>query len=296
MEKTVQTATTVTAGGLDAAAGVLSAAKVAAASQMLGRIGSLEVRLARDEAEISAAQEIRYRVFHEELGAKSSDIQAVDRRDADRFDAVCDHILVFDHALEGPEHKRIVGTYRMLDQEGAALAGGFYSEDEFDLQSLIRRHPGKRFLELGRSCVLPKYRSKRTIEVLWQGIWAYVLQRDIDVMAGCASFHGTVPAAHAEALSFLAHSFRADPEFDVRALPHRYSAMDLVPCEAINAKTAFLRMPPLIKGYLRLGARIGDGCVIDSEFETVDVFITLPVKEIRQRYINYYSGDSGLAA
>jgi putative hemolysin len=72
--------------------------------------------------------------------------------------------------------------------------------------------------------------------------------------------------------------------------------MDLVPCEAINAKTAFLRMPPLIKGYLRLGARIGDGCVIDREFETVDVFITLPVKEIRQRYINYYSGDSGLAA
>jgi putative hemolysin len=296
MEKTVQTATTVTAGVRDATAGVLSAVKVAAAGQMLGRIGSLEVRLARDEAEVSAAQEIRYRVFHEELGAKSSDIQAVDRRDADRFDAVCDHILVFDHALEGPEHKRIVGTYRMLDQEGAALAGGFYSEDEFDLQSLIRRHPGKRFLELGRSCVLPKYRSKRTIEVLWQGIWAYVLQRDIDVMAGCASFHGTVPAAHAEALSFLAHSFRADPEFDVRALPHRYSAMDLVPCEAINAKTAFLRMPPLIKGYLRLGARIGDGCVIDSEFETVDVFITLPVKEIRQRYINYYSGDSGLAA
>jgi putative hemolysin len=274
----------------------LSAAKVAPAGDTLGRIGSLEVRLARDDAEVSAAQEIRYRVFHEELGAKSSDHQAVDRRDADRFDAVCEHVLVFDHALDGPEHKRIVGTYRMLDQEGAALAGAFYSEDEFDLQALIRRHPEKRFLELGRSCVLPNYRSKRTIEVLWQGIWAYVLQRDIDVMAGCASFHGTVPAAHAEALSFLAHNFRAGPEYDVRALPDRYSAMDLVPCEAINAKVAFLRMPPLIKGYLRLGARIGDGCVIDHDFETVDVFITLPVKEIRQRYINYYSGDSGLAA
>lgn len=280
----------------DATAGLLSAAKVGSAARVLGRIGSLEVRLACDEAEVSAAQEIRYRVFHEELGAKSSAVQAVDRRDADRFDAVCDHILVFDHALGGPEHKRIVGTYRMLDQEGAALAGGFYSEDEFDLQSLIGRHPGKRFLELGRSCVLPQYRSKRTIEVLWQGIWAHVLQRDIDVMAGCASFHGTVPAAHAEALSFLAHNFRAEPDFDVRALPDRHSAMDLVPCEAINAKAAFLRMPPLIKGYLRLGARIGDGCVVDHDFETVDVFITLPVKEIRQRYINYYSGDSGLAA
>ena len=123
--------------------------------------------------------------------------------------------------------------------------------------------------------MLPKYRSKRTIEALWQGIWAHVLQHDIDVMAGCASFHGTVPAAHAEALSFLTQNFRADPEFDVSALPG---------------------MPPLIKGYLRLGARIGDGCVIDRGFETVDVFVILPVKEIRQRYINYYSGESSLAA
>jgi L-ornithine Nalpha-acyltransferase len=296
MEKAMQPVATHTNAALDAAVMLAPALTQTLPNRSLGRIGSLEVRLARDEAEVLAAQQVRYRVFHEELGAKSSDLQALDRRDADRFDAVCDHVLVFDHALSGPEHGRIVGTYRMLNQEGAALAGGFYSEDEFDLTSLIQRHPGKRFLELGRSCVLPTYRSKRTIEALWQGIWAYVLQHDIDVMAGCASFHGAVPAAHAEALSFLAQNFRADPEFDVRALPGRHRAMDMVPCEAINARTAFLRMPPLIKGYLRLGARIGDGCVIDHDFETVDVFVILPVKEIRQRYINYYSGDSGLAA
>ncbi|MDQ6434648.1 GNAT family N-acetyltransferase [Mesorhizobium sp. LHD-90] len=259
----------------------------------LGRIGALEARLARNEAEIAAAQEVRYRVFYEELGARSNRLEALDRRDADRFDAVCDHILVFDHALPGPEHKRIVGTYRLLKEEGAALAGGFYSQDEFDLGSLIRRHPDKHFLELGRSCVLPQYRSKRTIEALWQGIWAYVLHHDIDVMAGCASFHGTVPAAHAEALSFLAHHCRTEPDYDVRALPNRHCLMDMMPCEAINAKSAFLRMPPLIKGYLRLGARIGEGCVIDHDFETVDVFIVLRVKEIKQRYISYYSGDAG---
>src|SRR6185436_16674723 len=117
--------------------------------------------------------------------------------------AVCDHLLVFDTALPGPDHCRIVGTYRLLTEEGAALAGGFYSEDEFELKRLIARHPGERFLELGRSCVLPAYRSKRTIEVLWQGIWEYVLDNRIGVMAGCASFHGTIPAAHAEALSYL---------------------------------------------------------------------------------------------
>lgn len=278
---------------IDAKAGLISGIEpaIGIADRTLGRIGSLEARLARDDAEVAAAQEIRYRVFYEELGAKSNVLQALDRRDADRFDPVCDHILVFDQALPGPEHQRIVGTYRVLNQEGADLAGGFYSEDEFNLGSLISRHPGKRFLELGRSCVLPQYRSKRTIETLWQAIWAYVQHNDIDVMAGCASFHGRVPAEHAEALSFLAHNCRTAPEFDVRALPGRYVGMDLVPAEAISAKSAFSRMPPLIKGYLRLGARIGDGCVIDHDFETVDVFVVLPVKEIQQRYISYYSQE-----
>jgi putative hemolysin len=266
------------------------------AGRTLGRIGPLEARLARDDAEIAAAQEVRYSVFYEELGAGSNRLQVLDRRDADRFDAVCDHILVFDQSLPGPEHRRIVGTYRMLREEGAALAGGFYSEDEFDLGGLISRHPGKRFLELGRSCVLPAYRSKRTIETLWQAIWAYVLHHDIDVMAGCASFHGSLPATHAEALSFLARNCRATPEFDVSALPGRYVGMDLMPAEAINAKSAFSRMPPLIKGYLRLGARIGDGCVVDRDFETVDVFVVLPVKEIQQRYISYYTQEPGRLA
>lgn len=278
---------------VDPKASLISGLKPTAdiADKVLGRIGSLEARLARDEAEVTAAQEIRYRVFYEELGARSNRAQALDRRDADRYDPVCDHILVFDQALPGPERERIVGTYRVLNQEGAALAGGFYSEDEFDVATLISRHPRKRFLELGRSCVLPRYRSKRTIEALWQAIWAYVLHHDIDVMAGCASFHGRIPAAHAESLSFLTQNFPTAPEYAVRALPWRYVGMDLVPAEAIKAKSAFSRMPPLIKGYVRIGARIGDGCVIDHDFETVDVFVVLPVKEIQQRYITYYSQE-----
>ena len=172
-----------------------------ASGALLGRIGSLEVRLARDEAEIAAAQEVRYRVFYDEMGAQKGALQALDRRDADRFDPVCDHLLVLDSNISGPEHNRIVGTYRLLRQEAAIAAGGFYSQDEFDLPDLVARHPGERFLELGRSCVLPDYRSKRTIEVLWQGIWAYTNHQRIGVMTGCASFPGTDPAVHAEALS-----------------------------------------------------------------------------------------------
>ncbi len=258
----------------------------------LGRIGSLEVRLARSPAEIAAAQNVRYRVFFEELGARGSIASASERRDADRFDDVCDHLLVVDTGLAGSDLDRIVGTYRLLRDEMAVAAGGFYSNDEFELEKLVARQHGRRFMELGRSCVLPEYRSKRTIEVLWQGIWAYVNHYGIGVMAGCASFHGTVPAAHAEALSFLAHNCRPTPAWDVRAVPGRYVSMDLMPPEAVDAKAALAAMPPLIKGYLRLGAKVGDGCVIDHEFGTVDVFIVLPVEAISARYVNYYGAEA----
>jgi len=256
----------------------------------LGRIGTLEVRLARNEAEIEAAQEIRYRIFYDELGARSS-LDHIDRRDSDRFDPLCDHLLVLDNSMTGPEHRRIVGTYRLLRQEMAMAAGGFYSEDEFELRRLVARHPDLRFLELGRSCVLPQYRSKRTIEALWQGIWAYLNHYGIDVMVGCASFPGIDPAAHAEALTYMAHHCRTSADWDVRAVGRRYHPMAMMPVEEVNPKAAITAMPPLVKGYLRIGARIGDGCVIDRDFSTVDVFIVMPVKEIAARYISYYGGD-----
>lgn len=258
----------------------------------LGRIGSLEVRLARDEAEIAASQEIRFRVFYEELGAKRQLVHALEQRDADRFDEHCDHLLVVDTALPGPDTQRIVGTYRLLREERAVATGGFYSNDEFELDSLVARHPGVRFLELGRSCVLPNYRSKRTIEVLWQGIWAYINHYEVGAMTGCASFHGTVPAQHAEALSYLAHHCRADPSWDVRAVAGRYQALDMMPAEAVSMRSAFAAMPPLIKGYLRVGAKIGDGCVIDHDFGTIDVFIILPVAAIGSRYITYLTNEA----
>lgn len=263
-----------------------------AAGDVLGRIGTLETRLARNAREVEAAQSIRFRVFHEELGATADRAAAQDRRDADRFDDVCDHLLVLDTTIDGPAHRRIVGTYRLLRQERAREAGGFYSQDEFDLEALASRHPHLRFLELGRSCVLPEYRSRRTIELLWQGIWAYINHYDIGVMTGCASFHGTVPAAHAQALSFLAHNSRAQGEWQVSAVAGRHCPMDLMPAEAVDARAAFAAMPPLIKGYLRIGARIGNGCVIDHDFGTTDVFIVMPVAAIAERYVNYYGAEA----
>lgn len=256
---------------------------------LLAQLGSLEVRLASHRKEVEAAQELRYAVFCEELGA-ASDASGL-RRDADRFDEICDHLIVCDSSLPGPDHRRVVGTYRLLRQERAMAAGGFYSSAEFDLDRLVARNPGLRFMELGRSCVLPAYRSKRTIEALWQAIWAYVKQHDIDVMAGCASFPGVVPAAHAQSLSFIAHNRSAAGNWHVRPVPDRYQPMDLMPSEAVDAKEAIRKMPPLVKGYLKLGAVFGDGCVIDHDFRTVDVFVVLPVCAIGQRYIDYYGPD-----
>ena len=253
---------------------------------LLGRIGDLEVRLARNEAEIGAAQEVRFKVFVEELGARISPHAGA--RDIDRFDAFCDHLVVFDTSAS----RRIVGTYRLLRQDVARANDGFYSAGEFDIDALVDRHPGRRFLELGRSCVLPEYRTRRTVELLWQGIWAYARRHDVDVMVGCASFPGIAPAAHAQALSFLAQNAVAADEWRIGALRSRAYAMDLMPSEAIDAREALAEMPPLIKGYLRLGARFGDECVIDVEFGTTDVFVVLPVEAISERYINYYGADA----
>lgn len=258
----------------------------------LGRIGHLEVRLAREPEEVTAAQAVRFQVFHQELGVPSLAATAQEERDADRYDPICDHLLVIDTSLVGCDRERVVGTYRLLPQERASTSGGFYSEQEFDLKPMLERHGNRRFLEVGRSCVLPAYRSRRTIELLWQGIWAYSRRFDYDVLIGCASFPGVVPSAHAQALSYLTHFHKAQELWSVRAKAHRYSSMDLLPRDAINARIALANMPPLIKGYLRLGAKFGEGCVIDHEFCTTDVLVVLPVESISARYIAYYGENA----
>ena len=263
----------------------------------LGRIGALEVRLAAGPREIRAAQALRYRVFYEEMGAVADAPTLLRRRDVDGFDRVCDHLLVLDH--DDLEHRpfrkprpRIVGTYRLLRQEVAERTGGFYSAGEFDIAPLLARHPDKRFLELGRSCVLKPYRTKRTVELLWHGIWAYVLRHGLDVMIGCASLEGTDPGQHALPLGFLHHHAVASPDWRVEALPGRRVPMDLMDKDAIDLRAALNALPPLVKGYLRLGATVGSGAVVDRQFGTTDVMIVLPVSAISSRYLNYYGTDA----
>lgn len=264
----------------------------------LGRIGSLEVRIAKSNAEIKKAQQLRYRVFYEEMSAIADAQTLATRRDQDSFDAICDHLLVLDHDVRprskplGRRKPTIVGTYRLLRQEVADRHGGFYTAGEYDIQPVLDSKPGLNFLELGRSCVLAPYRNKRTVELLWHGIWAYILMHKIDAMIGCASIEGTDPDRMAQQLSFLHHHCSAPPEWQISALPDLRVDMNRLPKDELNERAAMRELPPLIKGYLRLGAYIGDGAVIDRQFGTTDVLIIMPVSKLNSRYVNYYGADA----
>jgi L-ornithine Nalpha-acyltransferase len=266
----------------------------ALADMPLGRSGSLEVRLARGPRDLWTCQRLRYRVFYEEMAAKPSIKTLLLRRDADRYDGICDHLMVIDHdaiSATGRRKPKIVGTYRLLRQEVAERHGGFYSQGEFDVAPLMAAHQSLRFLELGRSCVLQPYRTKKTVELLWHGIWAYVRHHRIDVMLGCASLAGTTPDELALALSFLHHHARSEAPWRACAHGTRFVSMGRLPAEQIDPKAALKVLPPLVKAYLRLGAKFGDGAVIDHQFGTTDVLVILPVAQIDPRYVDYYGAE-----
>ena len=256
------------------------------------------LRLAESPREVAACQRLRYQVFYEELGATPVGDMAERRMDGDRFDDICDHLVVVRRGSELDESSiclvdgTLIGTYRLLRQEVAEAHGGFYTQGEFDVAPLIAAHRQFRFLELGRSCVLKPFRTKPVVELLWQGIWNYVRTHDMHVMLGCASLEGTDPQEHALSLSFLAE-VAAPPEWTVRALPDHRIEMHRIPRQEIDPKQALKQLPPLIKGYLRLGCYIGDGAVIDPQFNTIDVLIILPVSAINPRYFSHFGSPSG---
>jgi putative hemolysin len=244
----------------------------------------LEVRLAADPAEIEAAQRLRYRVFYDEMGARPNAAMAASGRDFDEFDAACDHLLVIDWDL-GLGSKGVVGTYRLQRRESSRFLR-FYTAGEYDV-SKIDAFSG-RVLELGRSCVDSNYRTKRTMQLLWQGIASYVFTREIDLMFGCASLHGTDPDALAIPLSYLYHNHLAPEDIRPRALPALYVEMNRLPKDQVAMRAALNLVPPLIKGYLRLGGFVGDGAVIDRQFNTTDVCVIVQTALVTDKYFRHY--------
>jgi putative hemolysin len=249
------------------------------------RAGHLGVRVATSEAEIDAAQALRWRIFYEEMGAQPSPALAELQRDVDAFDAVADHLLVVDHAI-GPGPEGVVGTYRLIQQDAAEQIGRFYSDDEYDLSTLAA-FPGK-LLELGRSCIASEYRGRAAMQLMWRGIAAYVFHHQIDLMFGCASLPSKEPDEWAAELTYLYHNHLAPPALRPRALPDRYVEMNRMDPEDLDMRRAMATLPPLIKGYLRLGGFIGDGAVIDEQFNTTDVAIVVKTDLVTDKYYRHY--------
>jgi len=249
------------------------------------RAGNLGVRIATTAAEIDAVQAMRYRIFYEEMGAKADPAMAASRRDSDDYDAVADHLLVVDHAI-GPGPEGVVGTYRLIPREAADKIGRFYSASEYDITPMAT-YPG-RVLELGRSCVAADYRNRAVMQLLWRGIAAYIFRHKIDLMFGCASLPGTDPDAIGLELTYLYYNHLAPPALRLRALEDRYVDMRRMDPATIDPRRAINALPPLIKGYLRLGGFVGDGAVIDPQFNTTDVAVVVKSDLITDKYHRHY--------
>lgn len=256
-----------------------------------GRCGTLEVRLACDDREVGAAQALRFAVFHESQGSDRA-TSGAGQTDADAHDAHCRHLIVIDHAA--PAAAAIVGTYRLIDRSAAQAAGSFYSASEYDLGALIdyRRACGRpaNLLELGRSCIAPGYRTSAGILLLWRGIADHLERNTVDFLFGCASFAGTDPRTIASQLAFLHARHGLDASLPVRALPDRHVPMGEQAFTPAEERQILRRLPPLIRAYLQVGARVGDGAVIDHDFRTTDVFMLLAVDAMGLRFQQRFLG------
>lgn len=244
---------------------------------------NISIRLVQNERELHEAQNLRYQVFYKEFGAIPSNDMEKMERDFDEYDPIADHLIVTDQ-VDGNEI--IVGTYRLMHERAAKKHGHFYSSSEYDLTPLLESEYS--LLELGRSCVMPSYRAGPVLQLLWQGIADYVSTHNVDIMFGCASLHSTDMDSLAQSLSYLHHHHLAVRHLRPRAVEERYIDMNMMAPDDIDTKAVFSDLPPLIKGYLRIGAMIGDGAVIDPQFNTTDVCIIAQSHMVTARYKKHY--------
>lgn len=238
------------------------------------------VQLARTHAEVRAAQRLRYAVFGAEAGARLTGPEP--GVDEDRFDAHCDHLLVRE-----ADTGEVVGTYRILGPRAAADAGGYYSEQEFDLSRLA---PLRRTLvEVGRSCIRADYRTGAVIMLLWAGLARYMLVRGHGYLIGCARISmADGGRAAASVYRRIAARHLAPPAY--RAAPRKPLPPTWLPAEDAADP------PPLVKGYLRLGAYVCGEPAWDVDFGTADLLILLPMARVAARYARHYLGDPAAGA
>jgi putative hemolysin len=232
--------------------------------------------LTREDAHVEAAQRLRWRVFAGELGADLPD--RGDGRDVDRFDEHCDHLVVRDDRTG-----EIVGTYRMLPPERVGAAGGYYSEGEFDLGAMLGLRPS--LVETGRACVHPEHRNGAVVSLVWAGLARYLLLTGHSHMMGCASMPLLDGGVTAAGVWDIARAKHLSPP-DLRVRPWRAWDADAV------TRAPRTVVPPLLRGYLRLGAYVCGPPAYDPEFDAADLLILLPLERLDHRYLRFFLGEA----
>jgi putative hemolysin len=249
------------------------------------------VKIAQTDAEVSAAQRLRYRVFVKEMGALPRLDAANNGIESDAFDPYYDHLIAIDKKI-ADDRDNVVGVYRLLQSHVAATGPGFYGAAEFDLTKITATN--RKSVELGRSCIDASYRGGIVLQMMWQAVADYVMRQNIEILFGVASFSGIRPEIYAEGLSFLHHNHLAPPELRVRALAAENVPMAMKAQEKIDRVQAIRQIPSLIKSYLRLGGFVGDGAYVDRQFNTVDVCLILDRLRIPKQQLQQL--EKGVAA
>ena len=244
------------------------------------------IKLVQTKSELKQAQALRYSVFYKEKKAKPTLPKKLIRLDYDKIDKFADHLIVIDKNRKN----KIVGTYRLIRGDVAELYGGYYSSTEFNLINILNNYQNKHILELGRSCVHQNYRNGTIMNLLWKAIAEYVKLYDIKVLIGCASFSGTDPIKYSEELTYLRDNFSLPANLSVESYDN-----NIYPAYKLNNNNnnsnplrTFAKLPPLIKGYLRVGGKVSDNFFVDYRFNTIDLFVVVCTDDIDTRYKKKY--------
>ena len=251
------------------------------------KVDNFVIKIAEKKSELKKAQALRYSVFYKEKKAIPTISKKLFRLDYDKVDKFADHLIVIDRNRKGIKNK-IVGTYRLLRGDIASHSGGFYTSSEFDLSKILNSYKNNKILELGRSCVHQDYRNGAIMILLWKAIAEYVKLYDIKILLGCASFHGTDVMKYTNELSYLRKHFSLPGELSVKSLDtkiyHYYTEIK----SNTNDLRTFVKLPPLIKGYLRIGGKVSHDCFVDYKFNTIDLCVIVTTDKIDEKYKKKY--------
>ena len=237
--------------------------------------GPFIIKLLETPEELKKVQELRYK---EMLLDYNQQLQNATGLDESPYDAICDHIIAIDTTKD-----EIIATYRLIRDDHAKEVGSFITESEYNIDSL--KKGSHRLLELGRAVIKKEYRAGVILKLIWKFIFDYVSQYEIRFLFGTASYHGLDPQKYDSSLAYLYYNYLIDKEFSIHSHnTHGYRMNSLMPQE-IDLDKALSETPTLIKGYLVLGAKVGNGIFIDEEFHSVDVFILLDFQNLNINYV-----------